>query len=188
MLFEQVQLEPDEKVLKIVRKHWFVIITELLLAFFMLLLPFFILFAVVLFPDTLAKIDLDLSSFAGLIVFAIAGWTIMTLMVGFATWTHYYLDLWIITNKRIILVDQVHFFNRNISMFRLERLQDINVSTTGIIATLLNFGTMKVQTAGAHASHFKTAGLPDPRNLQAMIQKAADERIATMYRNPHHLE
>lgn len=178
MLLEKIQLEPDETVLTIVRKHWFIIITELFLSFFMLLIPFFILFITALFPETLTELELDLSKFTGLIVFGIAGWTVITLLVAFATWTHYYLDLWIITNRRIILVDQIHFFNRNVSTLRLERVQDIHIATTGIIATLLNFGTVKVQTAGAHASHFKTAGLPDPRTLQATIQRAVDARLA----------
>jgi hypothetical protein len=29
MLFEKIQMEPDEKVLVMVRKHWFVIMAEL---------------------------------------------------------------------------------------------------------------------------------------------------------------
>jgi hypothetical protein len=109
-------------------------------------------------------------------------------MAAFSTWTHYYLDLWIITDRRIIVVDQIHFFNRNVSMFRLERLQDIEFKINGVIPTLLNFGTVQAQTAGAHESNFKTTGLPDPRGLQALIQKAMDDRLKELYLHPNHTD
>lgn len=188
MLFEKIQLEPDEEVLKVVRKHWFIIVAELMGTFLMLLLPFFVLFLAALFPNTLSVLDVDLHDYTKLITFIVAAWSVLTIMTGFATWTHYYLDLWIITDRRIILVDQIHFFNRNVSIFRLERLQDIEFKISGIIPTLLNFGTLKAQTAGAHESNFSSNGLPDPRDLQAVIQKAMDKRLQTLHVDPQRAE
>ena len=184
MLLEKIQLEPGEEVLKTVRKHWFIIVAELFGTFLMLVFPFFVLFLMALFPETLLKVNLDIANYTALIIFAVAGWSVLSLMAGFMTWTHYYLDLWIITDRRIILVDQIHFFNRNVSIFRLERLQDIEFYISGIIPTLLNFGTIKAQTASAFESNFKTNGLPDPRELQAIIQKAMDQRLAMLHNNP----
>lgn len=185
MLYEKIELEPNEEVLKVIRKHWFVIATELIGTFFMLLLPFFLLFLIALFPNTILNINIGIEHFATLITFSIAAWSIMVLMAAFSSWTHYYLDLWIITDRRIIVVDQIHFFNRNVSMFRLERLQDIEFKINGVIPTLLNFGTIQAQTAGAHESNFKTTGLPDPRGLQALIQKAMDNRLKELYIRPN---
>lgn len=181
MLFEKIQLEPNEEVLTVVRKHWFVIVTELLGTFFMLLLPFFFLFLISLFPHTVVSLDISLSDYTAIITFAVAAWSILTLMAGFGTWTHYYLDLWIITDRRIIAIDQVRFFNRNVSMFRLERLQDIEFAVKGVIPTLLNFGTVRAQTAGEAQDTFKTSGLPDPRGIQALIQKAMDKRLQALH-------
>ncbi len=96
-------------------------------------------------------------------------------------WTNYYLDLWIITDRRIVVVEQLSFFNRNISMFRIERLQDIEVRTTGLLQTFLNYGTLAAQTAGHFESNFSSSGLPDPRGLQAIIQKAMDERLQKLH-------
>tara|TARA_B100000508_G_scaffold135160_1_gene126597 strand:- start:3910 stop:4476 length:567 start_codon:yes stop_codon:yes gene_type:complete len=188
MLFEKIQLEPGEEVLKVVRKHWFIIAVELFGTFLMLLLPFFILFIVALFPNSLMMFDITLGDYTKLITYAVAGWSILTIMTGFATWTHYYLDLWIITDRRIILVDQIHFFNRNVSIFRLERMQDIEFKISGIIPTLLNFGTLKAQTAGAQESNFTSNGLPDPRGLQATIQKAMDNRLRVLHIDPQRVE
>ena len=184
MLLEKVQLEPGEEVLRTVRKHWFIIVSQLFGTFLMLFLPFFILILIALFPEQLLKFDFSIAHYTALIIFAVTGWTIVCLMAGFATWTHYYLDLWIITDRRIIFVDQISFFNRNVSIFRLERLQDIEFYVKGLIPTLLNFGTLKAQTASAFEGNFISDGLPDPRGIQATIQKAVDQRLALLHNNP----
>jgi hypothetical protein len=184
MLLEKIELEPGEDVLKTVRKHWFVIVTELFGIFAMLILPLFILFLFAVFSDKFLNFNISLSHYTTLTVFVIATWSVITLMAGFTIWTHYYLDLWIITDRRIIVVDQIHFFNRNVSIFRLERLQDIEFTIHGLIPTLLNFGTLQARTAGAGDSNFKSSGLPDPRELQAIIQKAMDARLAELSRGP----
>lgn len=184
MLFEKIQLEPGEETLKVVRKHWFVLLASIFGSFVMLFLPFFILFILAVFPDLLTTMHISLAHYTQIITFSVAGWSVLCLMIGFMIWTHYYLDLWIITDRRIIMVDQIHFFNRSVSIFRLERLQDLEFSIKGILPTLLNFGTISAQTAGSLEGNFKSDGLPDPRNLQSIIQQAMDKRLAAIHNNP----
>lgn len=185
MLFDKIKLEADEHVLKTVRKHWFIITIELIGIGFMLCLPFILIAVLHSFENFFYMVSTDTSGQMTLAVtFGIGAWTLLSLFVGFSIWTHYYLDLWIITDRRIILVDQIHFFNRNVSIFRLERMQDIEYKISGIIPTLLNFGTLKAQTAGAHESNFTSNGLPDPRALQATIQSAMDKRMSTLHIQP----
>ena len=180
MLFERIQLEPGEEVLKVVRKHWFIIVAELFGTAMMALVPFFLLVAFTFIPDAWIPADFNSLLAAELITWAIAGWLVITLMASYAIWTHYYLDLWVITDRRIIVVDQIGFFNRKVSSFRLERMQDIKVSIRGILATFLNFGTLRAQTASSAESNFKSTGLPDPRGLQSLIQGAMDRRLQSL--------
>jgi len=187
MLFEKIQMEPDEEILIMVRKHWFVIMAELFGIFVLIMLPFAALVGFLIFQQTFATMGVDLYQFANIIGFGVAGWLLLSLMGGFTIWTHYYLDLWIVTDRRIILVDQIHFFSRNVSVFRLERMQDIEFKIKGIIPTLLNFGTLKAQTAGAHESNFNSTGLPAPRGLQPNIQKAMDARMTALHVTPDEL-
>jgi Bacterial PH domain len=179
MLFEKIELEPSETVLKVVRKHWFVIVAELFGSFFLILAPLFLLLALVLFPQII-PFEFHLETHLPYVTFGVALWLLFSLLTGFMTWTHYYLDLWVITDRRIIVIDQIRFFNRKVSSFRLERLQDIKVSITGILPTFLNFGTMRAQTASAAESNFMSTGLPDPRGLQSIIQKAMDARLEAL--------
>jgi uncharacterized membrane protein YczE len=182
MLFEKIQLEEGETVLKVVRKHWFVIFTELFGIALVLFIPVFIWFFFSLLPAELS-LAIEPAKYVPELLFLAASWFLLSLMAGFAVWTNYYLDLWVVTDRRIIVVDQIHFFNRKVSSFRLERLQDIKVSVVGILQTLLNFGTLRAQTAGAAESNFKTTDLPDPRGLQSLIQRAMDARLKTIYRD-----
>lgn len=177
MLYEKIELEPNEEILKVVRKHWFIIVVELFGVMIMLLLPIFILFLLTILPKENLPLAIELDTHLPLIIFSLTVWTLFALMTGFMIWTHYFLDLWVITDRRIIVIDQVSFFNRKVSSFRLERLQDIKFSVIGLIATFLNFGTIRAQTAGMAENSFETHGLPDPQGLLSVIQKAMDIRL-----------
>jgi len=183
MLYDKIELEPNEAVLKTVRKHWFVITIELLSIVFMGLLP-------VIGCIVLLSLPLDLPTTAVFenyfpaVIFGLCIWLILTAMAAVMAWTHYYLDLWVITDRRIIVIEQIGFFNRKVSNFRLERMQDIKVSITGIIPTLLNFGTIRAQTASAAESNFTSPALPDPRGLQSLIQTAMDTRMKSLGDSP----
>lgn len=179
MLYEKIELEVDERVLDTVRKHWFVITLELLTVFILAFAPIIVL-TVYAFVPHLPSIDAILTGEVPLITYSIAAWLLFMAMMGFTVWTHYYLDLWVITDRRIIVIDQRAFFNRKVSSFRLERLQDIKITIKGIIPTLLNFGTIRAQTAGANESNFASTGMPDPRGVQAVIQGAMDARLKTI--------
>lgn len=185
MLYDKIQLESDETILKVVRKHWFVIVTELILIGFVALAPL----ALFVFGSTqlafLSQSGITFSIPGSFIVFGIATWMLFSVFVGYAIWTHYYLDLWIVTDRRIISVDQIHFFNRTVAIFRLERLQDIEYRVNGILPTFLNFGVISAQTAGHHEHNFRATGMPDPRGLQSTIQKAMDTRLQTLHVNPN---
>lgn len=179
MLFDQIQLENHEQVLLKVRKHWFILFIELFAVAVAALVPLFALigFWILALNDIGAG---ALDGYGALITFSYALWLAICVMAAAMIWTHYYLDLWVVTDRRIIVIEQISFFNRKVSSFRLERLQDIKVRVSGIIATFLNFGTIRAQTASAAEDNFRGTGLPDPRGIQSQIQKAMDQRLTQL--------
>ena len=66
----------------------------------------------------------------------------------FMFWVDYYLDMWVITSERIIDIEQKGLFRREISEFMLDKVQDITVEIPDIMATLLKYGNINIQTAG----------------------------------------
>jgi uncharacterized membrane protein YdbT with pleckstrin-like domain len=170
MLYEKIQLEQDETVLAIVRKHWFVFGVQCVSVIVGALIPLILIPVFSLLPLG----DFTIPAQATPVFIALyTGWLILSWMTLFGVWTNYYLDVWTVTSKRLITVDQRGLFYRDTGSFRLERLQDINVTTSGIIATFLNFGDLHAETASADRD-FVARGIPDPQGLKALIMKSAD--------------
>lgn len=169
---ERIQLETDEEILLVVRKHWFILLRETIVPVFLFVIPVSIYFFVgdALFAFLLIAQPQHIGATA---LFFISLWGLVTWMMLFLIWTDYYLDMWTLTDRRIITIDQRGLFRRAVASFRYERLQDINVEINGFIATLLDFGELHAQTAG-HDTDFKIAGIPHPREVKALILRSAD--------------
>jgi Bacterial PH domain len=185
MLLEKISLEADEEILKIVRKHWLIITAQIVSVFFTAILPLILLTAFIELPKKVGLFDTHAERYGTLITFAIATWLLLCTLSAFVVWTQYYLDLWMITDRRIIAIEHISFFNRNVAIFRLERLQDIEFNVKGLIATFFNYGTLSAQTAGHMEANFTSDGLPDPAGLQATIQKAMDDRLLELNNKPN---
>lgn len=176
MLYERIKLEEDEKILRVVRKHWWIITSRVGAAVLSMLLPWPLLWMAGAVMEPAIDLRSVVAPYRVELWFVYLGWVTVHWMVIANFWTDHYLDLWAITNRRIVAIEQMGFFRRFLSSFRLERLQDMNISVTGIIPTLLNYGTIEAQTAGGSNEEFKTDNMPDPRGLKALIIRAADER------------
>lgn len=172
MLAEKIQLESDETILAVVRKHWFLLSLQIFGVLIGALTPLLLLIVIQFIPtDFLDTLGISLNT--PLIVGIYTSWLILSWMALFGVWTNYYLDVWTVTNKRLVTVDQRGLFHRDTGSFRLERLQDINVNIRGIIATFLKFGDLEAETASSDKS-FIARGIPDPQELKALILKLAD--------------
>jgi hypothetical protein len=171
MLAEKIQLEADEAILAQVRKHWFVLTFQLVGVAIAGFIP---LVLITLLYFTPLNVFLSSPNATPIISVLYAGWLIFTWMALFGVWTNYYLDVWTVTTKRLVTVDQRGLFFRDTGSFRLERLQDINVSIRGILATFLNFGDLQAETA-SNDTDFVARGIPDPQGLKSLILEAADK-------------
>jgi len=184
MLFEKIKLEDDEEMIEVVRKHWWIITLETIIIAIFALLPIMIIwFLFSLQPfGTLLPYD-NFSEFLNQnrpeFIFLYSFWILIQWILLANFWTDYYLDLWAITTRRVVLVDQRGFFRRFISSFRLERLQDMNIEVNGVLATILDYGTIEAQTAGASNEEFISHQMPKPRDIKATIVQAADKLTAT---------
>lgn len=74
----------------------------------------------------------------------------------------FYLDIWIVTNDRIVDIEQLGLFSRSTSELDLFRIQDVTSDTHGIIATLFKYGTVHIKTASSNINIiFKNVKNPD---------------------------
>lgn len=161
-----LHLDSDESVILEVRKHWFVFFSYGLLLAIVAVMP-------VIFYGTIVNFinlpDLVKGNFGGIIFFAYALWLLMLWMAFFVQWTNYYLDVWYITNKRIIDVEQKSFFHREVSSLRFDKIQDITIEVRGLLATFLNFGNVRVQTAAESSKDFFMKDADNPEQIRKLI-------------------
>ena len=170
-----INLSPDEKIEITLRKHYFVLLRNIFGLIILYIAPFIIYFY--FFDNTIiAKFfynKIYANQSISVTIFAISIWTLIIWVKLFAIWTDYYLDVWFITNKRIIDIEQKGFFRREISTFRMERIQDITIEIKGLLQTFLDFGDIHVQTAG-ESQEFIIRGIGHPKQIKEMIMRQSD--------------
>lgn len=66
----------------------------------------------------------------------------------FYQWTKNYFDVWYITDRHIIAVNQKQLFEREEAFMEFVRIQDVSFEKTGFLANALGYGTLTVQSAG----------------------------------------
>ena len=152
--------EANEEVLFLLRRHPFTILAQLalfILLFFVPILCGIIFFSFIL-SHNLKEIFFFLSSL----------WCLILWQVIFYSLTMYTLDVWIVTDHRIIDSTQNCLFNRTVAEIQLSKIQDISVKTEGLIQTFLKFGDLEIQSAGAE-NKFRFLQIPNPEKIKNAI-------------------
>ena len=86
----------------------------------------------------------------------------------------YYLDMWIVTDERIIDISQHGLFKRTSAELHLENIVDVTAQVIGVLPTMLNYGDVLIQTPGEVVRfHFKQ--IPRPEEVRQMVLKLVDE-------------
>ena len=77
---------------------------------------------------------------------ALVGSVILSIVLFSASYISWYFSVFIVTNQRFIQITQKGLFHRSVADVGLEHIQSVNYEVAGLQATLLGFGTMRVQT------------------------------------------
>ncbi len=163
------KLDPEEHIVLKFRKHWFVFLRDSIGTAFSVFLPLLALAAAQWMGfDTFSAIS------PALIIFINFWWLLVVWLALSVIWTNYYLDLWLVTDKRLISVDQTGLFYREVTVLSLSSIQDVTVEQYGLIETFLNFGTVTVQNAGPTTNNMSIVGIADPGSIRNSILKQCD--------------
>ena len=99
----------------------------------------------------------------------------LSVMLFFYTsFVEFYLDLHIITNDRLVDINQITLFARKIAEVDLYQIQDVSSTVKGIFATFFNYGYVEIQTAGSVPKFFME-NVPNPHELRRLILDLAAE-------------
>lgn len=152
---------PGEIILKVIRRHWFDIFWQYIpLSALLALLILSMMILPSLVPDLYTSPQLFYFAHS---LFLLALWLYAALI-----WVDYYLDVWIVTNKRVVNVEQKGLFMRDVSELRYNKIQDITTEVKGVIPTFLNYGNVYIQTAGEQL-RFLFHNVPDPYSIKGQL-------------------
>ncbi len=161
-----------ERVVAVVRHHWFVLFRDILGILILFLLPFF--FVPFVWASLAQSAGAAVSG--GVVLFFGAWWTLLMWNFLFARWTDYYYDIWVITNWRIVDIDQQGLFKRNTAtLLTLDHIQDVEAQLQGVFGNVLNFGHVQVQTA-ATQREFSMDDVANPGRVVEIIREALAEK------------
>lgn len=169
-------IRAGEEVLARKHRHWLFLLPDLLATLAALIVPLGILIAVSAlggtpFEEPARNFVVTLGSLYYLAV----------VTFFFIRWLDYYLDLAIVTDQRVVDIDQHGLFRRNVAELEYEVVQDVTSVQNGILQTLFNFGDVEIQTAGEQANFtFRTIARPEEVvnqiNTASKREEQADEQ------------
>ncbi len=135
--------QSEEEVIKVVHRNWFDIASQ----YFLVFLATIIFFAgIFVYPWIFPQFDDP--SYRILFLFVENVFLLAIWVYSFLIWVDYYLDIWVVTSERIINIEQKGLFIRRVSTAEYEKIQDITVEVKGFLQTVINYGDVRIQTAG----------------------------------------
>lgn len=149
---------PDEKILIFKRRHWYVLLTRLIWPVFLLMVGLLI--------SLLLSLALRLNEmFTVLLAVLFTVPPFLWLIWRFLDWEN---DWYIVTNRRVLLIDRVYFIREERFEARLDRIQDVTIRKPTLIHNLLDFGDLTIETAGS-AGGIRFESIGHPRHIQNEI-------------------
>lgn len=161
-----LKLTENEHIILISRRHWWILTGKITAVLFLGLIPILLYsFWGVVSPQITLPNEEAVGAF---IYFALTLYYTFLWLYFCIFFVDYFLDVWIVTNMRIIDIEQKGLFNREVSECYLANIQDITIEIKGVMPTFLNFGDLHIQTA-AEKKVFIFQQIADPNKVKNII-------------------
>ncbi len=164
-------LKDNEKIVMTLHRHWIILIFHFLY-FLALFVSSWIL---VSYQTTI--IDLTGSS---LYWWGLSLYWIIFLTFILIDWINDELDIFIITDSRVIGIEQISALSRNVTECSLDRVQEVNAHTAWVLQTIFWFWDVHIHTA-SETSNMIVNYAPDPiencRRINNIIQEYRNSQV-----------
>jgi len=161
-----IHIEPGERIVLKVRRHWILLARDVAGTILTGLMP--LLLGIGFYALGIIPTSVSFDMFPYLLFFG-SLWGLLIWLTLFIQWTNYYLDIWILTDRRVFSIEQVQLFERRVATWTLDHIQEITVHVDSALQTLLGFGTLQIETAGPADTHAKAYGIPAPEKIRTAI-------------------
>lgn len=97
-------------------------------------------------------------------------WYMLTFTYALSTFLIWFFSVFIITDERIIDVDFVSMLFKDVSTAKIDDIQDISSKTGGFLASVVDYGTVYIQTAGEQRE-VEFENIPHPAKVAALLNE-----------------
>lgn len=153
--------EAEEQVILFLRQHFIVNIPWVVLTVIFLFIP------PVLFPLVIRSLPAPLP--LSYLLIGTLSWYLVTVGFALVSFLHWFFNIYIVTNERVIDIDFQYLLFKRFSQAELERIQDISYTAGGIFATVFHYGNVYVQTAG-EVPNLEFLAVPRPDKVVEKIR------------------
>ncbi len=156
-----LELNKNEKLKTIVYKHWIVFFWHFLKISAIVALPIFVS----------CHFGFCWRSLWGPSAF----WSLIFIGAVFAIrrWIIWRKDILIITNQRIIDINQKNLFDKEVAEISFYKIRDVIYQVKGVLATVFDFGRIELHLVGG--SVLALERVPNPRKIQELLIKLKSE-------------
>lgn len=151
--------EQGEEIILLLRRHWVTNIRWILTAAAMMMVPLaFYNFPIIAFLP---------ARFQTMVIII---WYLLVIAFVFEQFLSWYFNVYIVTNKRVVDLDFYNIIYYNQAQADLKEITDMNVTVSGVLRLLFNYGELVIETA-AEAPNLEFGCVPDPRRVMQIIEK-----------------
>lgn len=161
--FDFPDKEDNEKVYLAVRRHYFVLVKQSIIFLFFFIFP-------AITGGILYYFEISLTEyfFYPIMILILSLYYLFVTLFAMIKWIEYYYDVWIVTDRRLIDIEQKSLFNHITSELRLDKIQDVTFEIKGFLASLFHYGNIYVQTAGS-VQRFSLEQVPKSQQIKGLI-------------------
>jgi hypothetical protein len=162
--FQMPQILEGEEIKIFLRKHIMFLVAPLATIAAIMILPTIGVLILSDFVPILAQ-----SPIKNFIILFMSAYSLILCGVGLFIWFRYYFSYLIVSNLRLIEIEQKSIFDRTTSELELIRIEDVKALVRGILPTLLHYGDVLVETAGATTQNFLFEKIPNANYVSSQI-------------------
>lgn len=167
-LNELVKLKSYEKLEILLRRHPITFFSIFFLFLFLAAVPFGLYF---LFTNTNALLNVE--TYRIVATLATSAFYLFLYILFFSLFIDYHFDMWILTNDRLIDINQKGLFSRIVTELDLYLIQEVTSEQHGFFGHIFDYGDVHIQSAGA-VPRVIFKDIPHPHNVRNLLIKLAD--------------
>lgn len=165
-------LAPNEQIILLLRRHWLRLVLKLAKISALIFIPPIIYWLLILVWPSLLQNKGTSTIFW---YFGLLFWLVICCWL-WLVWLDWYLDIWVLTNQRVIDIEQRKLFNRRILVCGLDKIQNVTAKTSGPLATFFKYGDVEIKTAD-ETNQITFYQISSPTAVQDKIMQAHQEYL-----------